>query len=135
MKRVYPMKPERTKKDRLRADILLIAALLVLALSFFTFQRLSREKGALAVVYVNGERTAEYPLSEDTTVTLTAPNGGYNLLVISGGCADVTEASCPDGICVRARAAQYEGDTIVCLPNKTEIRIEGAASSNIDLVS
>ena len=107
----------------------------MLALSFFTFQRLSREKGALAVVYVNGERTAEYPLSEDTTVTLTAPNGGYNLLVISGGCADVTEASCPDGICVRARAAQYEGDTIVCLPNKTEIRIEGAASSDIDLVS
>ena len=34
MKRVYPMKPERTKKDRLRADILLIAALLALALGF-----------------------------------------------------------------------------------------------------
>ena len=118
MKRVYPMKPERTKKDRLRADILLIAALL-----------------ALAVVYVNGERTAEYPLAEDTTVTLHAPNGGYNILVISGGTADVTEASCPDGICVRAKAAQYEGDTIVCLPNKTEIRIEGAASADIDLVS
>ena len=42
----------------------------VLALGFFAFQRLSREKGALAIVYVNGERTAEYPLSEDTTVTL-----------------------------------------------------------------
>ena len=109
--------------------------LVLLALGFFAFQRLSREKGALAIVYVNGERTAEYPLSEDTTVTLHAPNGGYNILVISGGCADVTEASCPDGICVRARAAQYEGDTIVCLPNKTEIRIEGAAPSDIDLVS
>ena len=47
----------------------------------------------------------------------------------------MTEASCPDGICVRAKAAQYEGDTIVCLPNKTEIRIEGAASADIDLVS
>ena len=128
------MKSERTKKDRLRADVLLIAALLVVALGFFAVQRLSRKDGALAVVYVNGERTAEYPLSEDTTVTLHAPNG-YNLLVISGGCADVTEASCPDGICVRAKGAQYEGDTIVCLPNKTEIRIEGAAPSDVDLVS
>lgn len=90
------MKPERTKKDRLRADILLIAALLALALGFFAVQRLSRKDGALAVVYVNGERTAEYPLAEDTTVTLHAPNGGYNILVISGGTADVTEASCPD---------------------------------------
>ena len=53
----------------------------------------------------------------------------------SFGTADVTEASCPDGICVRAKGAQYEGDTIVCLPNKTEIRIEGAASADIDLVS
>ena len=44
------MKPERTKKDRLRADILLIAALLALALGFFAVQRLSREDGALAVV-------------------------------------------------------------------------------------
>ena len=129
------MKSERTKKDRLRADVLLIAELLVVALGFFAVQRLSRKDGALAVVYVNGERTAEYPLAEDTTVTLYAPNGGYNILVISGGCADVTEASCPDGICVRARPAQYEGDTIVCLPNKTEIRIEGAAPSDVDLLS
>ena len=157
MKRVYPMKPERTKKDRLRADILLIAALLALALGFFAVQRLSRKDGALAVVYVNGERTAEYPLAEDTTVTLHAQNAVLcdkqeigpprllnigpgtgiqeHVLVISGGTADVTEASCPDGICVRAKGAQYEGDTIVCLPNKTEIRIEGAASADIDLVS
>lgn len=129
------MKSERTKKDRLRADVLLIAALLVVALGFFAVRRLSRKDGALAVVYVNGERTAEYSLSEDAAVTLHAPNGGYNILVISDGCADVTEASCPDGICVRARPAQYEGDTIVCLPNKTEIRIEGAAPSDVDLVS
>ena len=129
------MKSERTKKDRLRADVLLIAALLVVALGFFAVRRLSRKDGALAVVYVNGERTAEYPLSEDAAETLHAPNGGYNILVISDGCADVTEASCPDGICVRARGAQYEGDTIVCLPNKTEIRIEGVAPSDVDLVS
>ena len=81
------MKSERTKKDRLRADVLLIAALLVVALGFFAVRRLSRKDGALAVVYVNGERTAEYPLSEDAAVTLHAPNGGYNILVISGGTA------------------------------------------------
>lgn len=115
--------------------MLLIAALLVLALGFFAVQRLTRHTGALAVVYVNGKRTAAYPLSEDTSVTLRAPNGGYNVLVISGGTADVTEASCPDGICVRAHPVQYDGDTIVCLPNKTEIRIEGATASDIDLVS
>ena len=129
------MKRKRTKKDRRRADILLIAALLALALGLFLAQRLSREAGALAVVYVNGERTAAYPLADDTTVTLRAPDGGYNVLVIENGEADVTGASCPDGICVRTRPARYEGDTIVCLPNKTEIRIEGAPAAVLDLVS
>ena len=129
------MKRERTKKDRIRADILLISVLLLLALALFLWQRLSRESGAVAAVYVNGVKTAEYPLSEDTTVTLESENGGYNVLVISGGCADVTEASCPDGICVRTRAARYAGESIICLPNKTEIRIEGAPSSGVDLVS
>ena len=43
------MKSERTKKDRLRADVLLIAALLVVALGFFAVRRLSRKDGALAV--------------------------------------------------------------------------------------
>ena len=120
------MKPERTKKDRLRADILLIAALLALALGFFAVQRLSRKDGALAVVYVNGERTAEYPLAEDTTVTLHAPNGGYNILVISGGCADVTEASCPDGICVAQGAIDRGGVPIICMPHRLVVKIEGS---------
>lgn len=129
------MKPERSKKSRVRADVLLIAALLLFAGGLFLAQRLTRQNGALAVIYVNGERTAAYPLSEDTTVTLHAPNGGCNVLVISGGSARVSEASCPDGICVRTGSVRYEGETIVCLPNKTEIRIEGAASSGVDLVS
>ena len=129
------MKPERSKKSRVRADVLLIAALLLLAGGLFLAQRLTRQNGASAVVYVNGERTAAYPLSEDTTVTLRAPNGGCNVLVISDGCAEISEASCPDGICVRTGSVRYEGESIVCLPNKTEIRIEGAASSGVDLVS
>ena len=129
------MKPERTEKRRVRADVLLIAALLILAGGLFLAQRLTRQNGASAVVYVNGERTAAYPLSEDTTVTLRAPNGGCNVLVISDGCARVSEASCPDGICVRAKPIRYEGETIVCLPNKTEIRVEGASCSDVDLVS
>ena len=128
------MKPERTKKDRLRADILLIAALLALALGFFAVQRLSRKDGALAVVYVNGERTAEYPLAEDTTVTLHAPNGGYNILVIKDGVADVTEASCPDKICVNQHAVSKTGEAITCLPNKTVIEIVGG-EQEVDIVS
>ncbi len=128
------MKRERTKKDHIRADLLLIGTLLLFALVLFLWQQMSRESGAVAAVYVNGVKTAEYPLSVDTTVTLKSENGGYNVLVVSDGCADVTDASCPDGICVRTRAVRYAGESIICLPNKTEIRIEGAPFSGVDLV-
>ena len=129
------MKSNAAHKNRIRADIILIAAALLIALAAYVFVRSDRHSGAVAAVYVNGEKTAEYPLDTDTTVKLESPNGGYNILVIKDGAADITEASCPDGICVETHAAQYEGDTIICLPNKTEIRIEGGESSEVDMVS
>ena len=123
------------KDKKARNDILLVAAVLLIAGGAWLFTTINKAPGEYAAVIVNGEETARYPLDTDAEIRLESENGGYNILVISGGTADVTEASCPDGICVRAKGAQYEGDTIVCLPNKTEIRIEGVASADIDLVS
>ena len=82
----------------------------------------------IAAVYVDGTKTAEYPLSENTEVLLETEDGGYNVLVIRGGCADVTDADCPDKICVNTHPARYSGESITCLPNRTQIVIEGGES-------
>ena len=119
----------KDRKKKIRADILLIAGLLLLALGLFAYQRLSRETGAMAVVYVNGERRAAYPLSKDCEVRLSAWQGdGYNVLCIRDGCASVREASCPDKICVNSHAVRYGGESITCLPNRVVVRIEGETS-------
>ena len=78
MKRVYPMKPERTKKDRLRADILLIAALLALALGFFAVQRLSRRDGALASTSVTMQ--IDKSGKQITSVAVDNVGGRQNIL-------------------------------------------------------
>ena len=122
----------RGKKERIRADLILIGALLLLAGLLLVWQRLGRAEGASAVVYVDGVRTASYPLSKDTTVTLEAPGGTYNVLVISDGMADVTDAGCPDKLCVYMHAIRYDGESIVCLPNRTVIQIEGGEPSGVD---
>ena len=121
------------KKRRVRADVLLIAALLLLSGAFLLIRQLRRTGGNMAVVYVNGTRTASYPLSEDITVTLISPEGGTNVLVIENGAADVRDASCPDKICVRMHAIRYAGETITCLPNRTMIQIEGREKAEVDL--
>ena len=124
---------ENKPKNKKRADLILIAALLLLALAMGGWLLLTRETGARAVVYVDGRATASYPLDKDVTVRLDNPNGSYNLLVIKDGCADVTEAGCPDKICVMMHPIRYNGESIICLPNRTEIRIEGGEPSPVDV--
>ena len=125
---------ESGKTKKLRADLLLIGALVLLAAALLLVQTLSRRAGGRAVVYVDGVRTASYPLSRDAEVRLISPDGtSYNVLVISGGTADVTDAGCPDKICVQMHPIRYEGESIICLPNRTVIEIEGGESSGVDV--
>lgn len=123
-----------TGKQKIRADLLLIAALLILAGAFLLWQRLVRRPGGEAVVYVNGVRTAAYPLDTDTEIRLeTADGSSYNVLRIEDGTARVTDAGCPDKLCVHMHPIRWAGESITCLPNRTVIQIEGGASAGVDI--
>ncbi len=112
-------------KNTKRNDIILVIILAVSALFVWLGVSLFSPEGAYAVVTVDGKETARYPLQEEREVRLES-DGGYNILVIKDGRADVIEASCPDGLCVDFHSISKEGETIVCLPNKTVVSIEGA---------
>lgn len=107
---------------KLLADVILIASLLVFALSVFLITSLSREEGAVAVVSVDGAVVAEYPLSRDGEYSL---NGGTNILVIEDGAAFMKDADCPDKLCVHQKKKSKTGERIVCLPNRVMVEIEG----------
>lgn len=123
------------KDKKIRNDFILIAAVLIAALGIWLGVELSKEEGAFAVVVVDGVETAKYPLDRDAEIRLESENGGYNILVIKDGVADVAEASCPDKICVNQHSIDKTGETITCLPNKTVIKIIGAGEAEIDFVS
>lgn len=111
----------RTHKN----DILLIAALLVIAFGVWIFTLCSREDGGEAVVTVGGEDIARLPLSRDTV--LTVGEGGHtNTVVVENGGVYVSEASCPDHVCIRQGRASFDGQTIICLPNRLVITVTGA---------
>lgn len=125
---------EKRKKTIRKADLLLIAGCLALALAALAAMYLRREEGAAAVVYVAGEPVASYPLDVDTAVTLYTPDGSsYNVLSIRDGRASVIDAGCPDRLCVRMHSIAYAGETITCLPNQTVVKIEGGAPSGVDV--
>lgn len=119
-------------KNKIKNDLILVAALLVIAAAGFILMNSFKQAGDWAVVTVDGVETARFALSEDTGYVIAVGDGG-NILVISDGKAMISDASCPDLICVHHRPISMVGETIVCLPNKVVISIEKSSDSGLDM--
>ena len=111
-------------------DVIFIAALLLVSAVLFVFLH-NNEEGAGVLVRVEGVEIARYSLSESGSYSL---NGGSNILIIENGEAYLSDADCPDRLCVRQGAVKYTGECITCLPNKLTVTVFGAEDSGIDAV-
>ena len=120
---------KEAEKKNYKRDLLLVGILLLAALLLFALTRGTRESGAEAVVTVDGTEVGRYPLSKAGTFPL---NGGTNILVIENGEAWVTEANCPDKICMGMGKISRNGDFIACLPNRLLIVVEGGEKAVVD---
>ena len=116
---------------RRRADLIVIGSLLLLALVLWLVLGAFRTEGGEVVVRVDGVETERHALTEDGTFPL---NGGSNILVIAEGQAWLSEANCPDRLCVRQGKIHYTGQSIICLPNRLTVTVEGGESDGIDAV-
>ena len=129
MKRGTMEQKERKKyiRDLIFVGALLIAALLVLLV---IRNRQERKTGTDAVVTVRTSDGDEvYPLNKDGVFSL---NGGTNTLVIENGEAWVSEANCPDKVCMGMGKISKNGEFIACLPNQVIIVVEGGEESPVD---
>ena len=122
----------QNKTNGYRLDIIVIASILLATLSLLLILNLTKKEGALAVVEIDGQVVAEYPLYKEGVFSL---NGGTNVLVVEDGTAYLNYSSCPDHTCENIGKIRYVGETIVCLPNKVTITIIGDAEDGVDLVS
>ena len=113
-----------------RADLLVIGSLLLLALALHLIIGAARKEGGVAVVRVNGVETERHALSDSGVYPL---NGGSNVLVIEDGQAWLSEANCPDLLCVRQGRIHYAGQSIICLPNRLTVTVEGGESDGVDM--
>lgn len=84
-------------------------------------QNIPRDNPA-AEIYLNGKLLKTVLLSEECEFTVDCGNG-HNTVTVSGGAVSVTEADCPDKLCVRTGAISGGVVPIVCLPHRLEIRV------------
>ena len=117
---------EKTEKKKYTRDLILVGILLAAALLMFFVVRSNQEKatgtGAEAVVTVDGQEIGRYPLKKNGTFPL---NGGSNILVVENGEAWVSEADCPDKVCMGMGKISRNGEFIACLPNRRNVVVEG----------
>ena len=121
----------KTARSRYARDLIIVAVLLAVVLALFFVMRSRQERdtgtGAQAVVTVDGQEIGRYPLSRSGTFSL---NGGTNVLVVENGEAWVSEAACPDKVCMGMGKVSRNGEFIACLPNRLLIVVEGAAEQS-----
>uniref|UniRef100_UPI004055DCC0 NusG domain II-containing protein n=1 Tax=Agathobacter sp. TaxID=2021311 RepID=UPI004055DCC0 len=90
------------------------------------------KKGNYITITVDGKEYGAYSLLEDRTIPIGNPV--TNTIVIRDGEAIMTDAECPDQLCVRQKAISYDKESIICLPNKIVVTVTGELQGNPDAV-
>ena len=110
-----------------KRDIGLIGIVLLIAFLFWLIPYIRGQftyKEAQLRITVDGEEYGVYSLEEDQVIHI----GDTNVCVIKDGYVSMTEADCPDHLCMKQKRISKEGGTIVCLPNRVVLEITGDES-------
>ncbi len=116
-------------------DILLIGIVLLIALAAIFIINLRKSEGSKVVITIDGKEYKTLNLNQDTKFTIEEDNGEYNIVEVKDGIVDMTDASCPDKICVKHKKIHYNGETIVCLPHKVVLQIVNGEESDVDMIA
>lgn len=120
------------KNDIIFLLVLIIAALL--AIGYFYFW--NGTKGNRVQITVDGVLYGTYDLSVDHEIAITNESGEVtNILHIAGGKAKMTEADCPDKLCMHQNAISLSGENIVCLPNKVVATVINEEEDEFDAIA
>ncbi|WP_029321281.1 NusG domain II-containing protein [Butyrivibrio sp. AE3004] len=114
---------------RVKTYILLLTVI-ILSLLLLIFGKIFSKNGTKAVISVNGEIIKELPLDIDTEFEVKSENGDINIIEIGNGYCYVKSANCPDKLCINQGEISKAGESIICLPHKVVVTIEG--NGNID---
>lgn len=128
-----------SKKNRMRltfckGDIVVIIVCIMLAVLIgVMFARITgTEHGELVVIYRDGNKIQEISLQENREILIE--NGYTNKVMVKDKKVAIVESDCPGEDCVHSGWISGTGRSLVCLPNRVEIRIEGQKDSEVDFI-
>lgn len=107
-----------------KKETIFIASILVIAGILWLGFRISGQRSHNTIrITVDGKEFGTYSLSKDQVIHI----GDTNVCEIKDRKVTMIEATCPDHYCMKQKAVDEHGGSIICLPNK--VVIEGKDSA------
>ena len=121
---------------KIKTRYLVIAAAALLAVSALSTSLMlaNAEGGVTATVYVDGEAVRTLNLDEPGEYQIETKYGSNTVCVRDGGVC-VTDADCPDKLCVRMGLRCDDLVPIACLPHHLVIQIDGGIENEVDAIA
>lgn len=136
-----------------RIDVIIWAVVILVGAALISVYFFMKSPGSSVVIAYDGGTVCRYPLNEDRRVYISIRDGrayvtesegdvstpefsegGINRLVIENGEAYMEYADCPDRLCVGQGRISHTGESIICLPHRLSIRVEGEAAGEPDAI-
>lgn len=100
-----------------------VLALIVLSAAWVFFLLRPSDSDKAAVIRDNEVLyTFDLSRTENQTIRIEYPDGGYNIVEIKDGTICISDADCPDQTCVKTGVLKSSGIPVVCLPHHLVIK-------------
>jgi len=118
-----------------KKDLILLGGILIISLVVIVIINFTKTEGDKIIIIKDGKVYETLDLNKNTTFTMKEDNGAYNIITIEDGWVSMTEANCPDKICVKHSKIHYNGESIVCLPHKLVVEIHNGENNEVDIIA
>lgn len=107
-----------------KADIILAAVLIIVGLAMSYILSFGQTVGSELLITCNGEKFGSYSLAEDREIVIDR-NDHINKVTIKNGVVSMSFSDCHGQDCIHQGEIDKSGETVICLPNKVVLEING----------
>ncbi|HWR61794.1 MAG TPA: NusG domain II-containing protein [Clostridia bacterium] len=120
-----------------KGDLIIVVILAAAVIAWLGVNKLGDSKTETqAIIETNGSIYKTVPIKpgmEQEKIHIELGNGKHIDIVVDENGAFVEDVVCPDRICQKTGVVNKVGQSIVCLPNKVVVYIEGEAEAEIEI--
>lgn len=117
--------------------IIIFALIAAACAAVIIFSHMGSKDSKIAEIVLNGNTIQTIDLNavdEPYDIRIDTDDGGYNIVHVENGAISVSEADCPDKVCVNQGKISSSTYPIVCLPHRLTIQIKTSVDNEIDAV-